>query len=90
LCFTGVKHSGTCDLKKKFRSSVANCLKISNLFTEVSLDNAELTSILWRENCTLISAFCSSGARIKADVTKCGHDLESSSYALFYKKFYIN
>ncbi len=61
---------------------VANCLKISNLFSEVRLDDAELTSILWRENCTLISAFCSSGARTKADVTKCGHNLESSSYAL--------
>jgi hypothetical protein len=51
-------------------------------FSEVRLDDAGLTSILCRENCTLILAFCSSGARTKADVIKCGHDLESSSYAL--------
>jgi hypothetical protein len=42
----------------------------------VRLDDAELTYILWREKCVLISAF--SGARTTADVTKCGHDLESS------------
>jgi hypothetical protein len=29
-----------------------------------------------------ISAFCSSGLRIKEDMTKCGHDLESSRNAL--------
>ncbi len=68
--------------KKNIRSIVANCLKISNLFSEVSFIDGELTSILWRENCTWISAFCSSGARTKADVTKCGHDLKSSCYAL--------
>ncbi len=28
------------------------------------------------------STSCSLGARVKADVTKCGHDLESSCYAL--------
>ncbi len=36
--------------------------------------------LAWK--CTQISAFCSSGARTKADLTKCRHDLESSSYAL--------
>jgi hypothetical protein len=51
-------------------------------FLEVRLDDAELTSILWREKCSQISAFCSFCARTKADVNKSGHDLESSSYAL--------
>jgi hypothetical protein len=53
-----------------------------NSFSEVRLDDAELTSIFWRENYTLISAFCSSGARTKANVTNCGYDLESFCYAL--------
>jgi hypothetical protein len=47
----------------------------------VRLDDAELTYIFLRENCILISAFRSSGARIKADDYD-GHDLESSSYVL--------
>jgi hypothetical protein len=51
-------------------------------FVSFGLHNAELTSILWRENFTKISEFCSCGARTKADVTMCGHDLESSNYAL--------
>jgi hypothetical protein len=71
----------TCGLKKKFQSIAANCLKISNRFSEVLWHNDELSSILWHENCNLISAFCSCGARIKVDVTKCEHDLESSSNA---------
>ncbi len=53
-CLNGVKHLGTCDFsgKKKFLSIVANCLKISNLLSEMRLNDAELTSILWRVNCT--------------------------------------
>ncbi len=74
--------------KKMLYRIVANCLKISNLFSEVRLDNTEFTSILWHENCTLISAFCSSGARTKADVTMFGHDLQS--FKLCSKKLYIN
>jgi hypothetical protein len=56
------------------------------------LDDAEFTFILSRENCTQISAFRSSGARTKADVTKRGHELESFCYALHYrpKKWYMN
>jgi hypothetical protein len=61
-----------CFQKNTFYSIVANYLKISNLLSEVRFDDAELASINWRENC--ISAFCSSGARIKADMTKRGHD----------------
>jgi hypothetical protein len=69
-------------LEKTFHNFVANYLKISNLLSEVHLNDAELTSILWREKCSQILAFGSSDARIKADVTQCGYDLESSSYAL--------
>jgi hypothetical protein len=68
------------NLKTDFEKKFYFLYKLSqNLksFSEVRLHNAELTSILWRENCTSISAFCSSGARTKADVTKCGHDLRS-------------
>jgi hypothetical protein len=50
-------------------------------------DGAELTSILWREKRTLISAFCSSGTRTKVDVTKCGHGLTSRPEILeFFSK----
>jgi hypothetical protein len=65
-------------LKKRSIGIVANCLKILNLLSEVRLDDAEFTSILWREKCTLTSVFYSSGAR----VTKCGHVLESFRYAV--------
>jgi hypothetical protein len=62
---------------------IAKCLQISNLLLEIRLDDAELTSIIWRENCTKTSAFCSSGARISAHVgPNVGHDLESSRYVL--------
>jgi hypothetical protein len=39
-------------VKKKFWSIVANCLKISNHFSEARFDDAEFTSILWCEKCT--------------------------------------
>jgi hypothetical protein len=72
------------NLKTDFEKNVLeHYCKLSqdlNLFSDVRLQNAELIFILWRENCTKISAFCSCGARIKADVTMCGHDLESSNY----------
>ncbi len=54
------------DFEKKFWSIVANCVKISNLFSRVRLDDAELTFIVWRENYTWISALRSFGARTKA------------------------
>jgi hypothetical protein len=40
------------------------------------------------KKCTQITAFCSSGARTKADITKCGYDLESS-LSLRSTKWYI-
>jgi hypothetical protein len=58
-------------LKKWFNNTfVENFLKILNLFSEVCYYDAELTSILWRENCTLILPFCIFSARTKADVTE--------------------
>jgi hypothetical protein len=69
-------------LKKTFWSIAENFLKFSNFLSEVRLDVSESTSFLLSEKFSWISVFCSSGARTKAYVTKCEHDLESSCYAL--------
>jgi hypothetical protein len=50
------------------------CCKFSNLLSEARSEDAELTSILWRETFAKISAFFSSGARTIEGVTKFEHD----------------
>ncbi len=72
-------------MKTDFEKNVLEyCCKLSQdfeSFSDFRLDDAELTSILWRKNCTKVSAFCSCGARTKAVVTN-GYVFESSSDVL--------
>jgi hypothetical protein len=54
--------------RNDYHNFVANFLKFSNQSSDSRLSVTELTSILWREKCSQISAFSSSGARTKANV----------------------